>query len=78
MVPNVPLQMASSVMPVTDIANIAKPSNEVLNIVNWFQQLADNVVHNPDHLPFAEHGVILKEMGFHRITQLSRVLRRRA
>lgn len=70
--PNVPLQMSSSATPVTDVTNIPRPSNEVLNIVNWFQQLTDNSARNPDSLPFAEYGLILKEMGFHSITQLSR------
>jgi hypothetical protein len=48
------------------------PSIETLEIEHWFQALEDNKVRNQMGLNFADHGRILKQNGFQRITQLSR------
>ena len=48
------------------------PSTEMLEIEHWFQALEDNKARNQMKLNFADHGRILKQNGFQRITQLSR------
>ena len=48
------------------------PSIEMLEVEHWFQALENNEACNQQRLNFAEHGRILKQNGFQRITQLSR------
>ncbi len=48
------------------------PSIETLEIEHWFQSLEDDKARNQKRLNFADHGRILKQNGFERITQLSR------
>ena len=48
------------------------PSIENLEIEHWFQALEDDKARNQRRIGFANHGRILKENGFQRITQLSR------
>ena len=47
------------------------PSIEKLEIKCWFKALEDNKACNQKRLNFANHGRILKQNGFERITQLS-------
>ncbi len=48
------------------------PGIETLEIEYWFQALEDDKARNQCGLNFADHGRVLKQNGFQRITQLSR------
>ena len=64
--PGAPPGPAAAVMP------SSPPNVETLEIERWFQALEDDKARNQKGINFADHGRILKQNGFQRITELSR------
>jgi hypothetical protein len=67
-----PAAGTTSMMPNHSLMPSSPPSIETLEIERWFQALDDDKARNQKRLNFADHGRILKQNGFERITQLSR------